>query len=315
MSVNVLRRKLGQSDLWVSPVGFGCWPIAGVSSLEVNDADSLKTIHAAIDAGINFFDTAYSYGYDGEADRLLAQVLRERRNEMVVASKVGSHYDSQRNRRVDGRPETLIAQAHRARQRLGLEQIDVMYLHEPDPTVSIEESAGAIAEIVTSGIARFAGVSNVNEDQLRAFHGICPVIVVQTPYNMLQPERTDAIRGFCVERNIAIACYWVLMKGLLAGKLPRNHRFDPADRRLSYPIFQGAAWERSQDLLDNLRRLAGELDCTVAQLVIAWTLSQTGVTVALCGAKRSYQIIETAAAMRQELSQEALVQIECWLKT
>jgi aryl-alcohol dehydrogenase-like predicted oxidoreductase len=308
-------RTLGSSHIDVSSVGFGCWPIAGVSSLGVNDADSLATLHAALDSGINFIDTAFSYGFDGEADKLLAQVLKTRRSEVVVASKVGSHYDAHRTRVVDGRPETLIANAHLARQRLGIEQLDVLYLHEVDPQVPLAESAGAIAEIVRRGVARCAGVSNVDAQQLALFHAICPVVVVQPPFNMLQTDKVDALRELCLQHNIAIACYWVLMKGLLAGKLPRNHQFDPADRRLTYPIYQGQAWQRSQDLLDRLRQLAGDLECTVAQLVIAWTLAQPGITVALCGAKRPAQIQETAAAMHLQLSADVLAKIDAWRGT
>ncbi len=309
---DTLLRTLGTSDLLVSSVGFGCWPIAGVSSLGVNDADSLATIHAALDAGINFIDTAFSYGYDGEADKLLSQVLRTRRAEVVLASKVGSHYDSQRVRIVDGRPETLVAHAKLACQRLGVERLDVIYLHEVDPRVPVADSAAGIAEIVGTGLAQCAGVSNVDAQQLAEFHAICPVVVVQPPYNMLQTEKVDAIRDFCLENDISIACYWVLMKGLLAGKLPRDHQFDPADRRLTYPIYQGQAWERSQDLLDHLRQLAMELDCTAAQLVIAWTLAQPGISVALCGAKRPSQILETAGAMGLKLSGDELSQIDAW---
>jgi aryl-alcohol dehydrogenase-like predicted oxidoreductase len=302
-------RPLGTSDLQVSPVSFGCWPIAGISSLEVNDRDSLATLHAACDAGINFFDTAYSYGYDGEADRLLAQVLRERDERLIVASKVGSHYRPDRTRCVDGRPETLLRHAEEIVHRLGVEAVDILYLHEPDPQVPITESADAIAEIIRRGWARYAGVSNVSLQQLAAFHQTCPVVVVQPPFNMLQSQSLDAIRDYCLEQQIGVACYWVLMKGLLAGKLMRDHQFDPRDRRLTYPIYQGAAWERAQDLLDALRGIAAERDCTVSQLVIAWTLQQPAVTVAICGAKRSEQITETALAMQIQLSAAELQQI------
>ncbi|MEO8269277.1 MAG: aldo/keto reductase [Aureliella sp.] len=310
---NSQRRQLGTSDLWVSPIGFGCWPIAGVSSLGVNDADSLATLRAALDSGINFFDTAFSYGYEGEADKLLAQVIRERPGTMIVASKVGSHYDAQRRRIVDGSPAKLLANAKLICARLGVEQVDIIYLHEVDPHVPLAESAGGIGEIVNQGLARYAGVSNVDAVQLRQFQAECPLVVVQPPYNMLQPEHVAAISAECRQQNIAIACYWVLMKGLLAGKLGRDHQFDPADRRLSYPIFQGEAWQRAQDLLDQLRRLANALDITVAQLVIAWTLSQPGITVALCGAKRVEQIIETAGAMHITLSSDVMDQIAGWL--
>lgn len=304
-----IRRRLGHSDLMVSPAGFGCWPIAGISSLGVNDQDSLATIRAAIDSGINFFDTAFSYGFDGEADRLLAMVLVDCRSDVIVASKVGSHYDSNRRRVVDGRPESLIEHAKQSVARLGIEQLDILYLHEVDPRVPLEESAGAIAEIIAMGLARFAGVSNVSLDQLGEFHAVCPVVVVQPPFNMLQRQSVEAIGEFCAEHQIAIACYWVLMKGLLAGKMARDHQFDPADRRLTYAIYQGKNWQMAQDLLDSLRDCARELDCTVAQLVIAWTLRQPGITVALCGAKRPQQIAETGGSMELDLNDAMMARL------
>lgn len=306
-------RKLGSSDLWVSNVGFGCWPIAGISSLEVTDDWSVRTLHAAFDAGINFFDTAFSYGYDGEADRLLRIALSDRRDQVVLASKVGSHYDQERRRVVDGRPATLVDQAERMLKRLDIQQLDLLYLHQPDPGVAIEESAGAIAEIVARGWARYAGVSNVNADQLSRFHATCPVVAVQPPFNMLQQNEWLAIREFCLQHSISSVCYWVLMKGLLAGKLLRDHKFDPRDRRLTYDIYQGEKWDRSQDFLDRLRGLCQQLGCTVSQLVIAWTTQQPGITVALCGAKRPEQIEETAGAMSVRLEDGVMKQIDSWL--
>ncbi len=307
------RRQLGKSDLWVSPIGFGCWPIAGVSSLDVTDEASLQSIHAAIDAGINFFDTAFSYGYNGEADRLLRRALTDRRDEIVLASKVGSHYDRQRTRIVDGRPAVLINQAAESLERLAVDRLDLLYLHQPDPQVAIEESAGAIAEIVRRGWARYAAVSNVDANQLARFHAVCPVVAVQPPFNMLQQESWLAIRDYCGQHSIDSVCYWVLMKGLLAGKLQRDHQFDPRDRRLTYPIYQGEQWERSQDFLDLLRGLAEVSGCTVAQLVLAWTLAQPGICVALCGAKRPEQICETAATMQLQLEAAIYQQIDQWL--
>ncbi len=309
----VARRKLGTSDLAVSPVGFGCWPIAGVSSLGVNDSDSLATIHAALDAGINLIDTAFSYGYDGEADRLLAHVLGERRAQIVLCSKVGLYFDSNRQRMIDGRPDTIFRQAELSLARMGVQQVDVMYLHVPDPSVPLTESAAAIAELQQRGWAKYAGVSNVNLEQLKSFHSACPVVVVQPPFNMLQQDAVQAIVDYCQSQDISIACYWPLMKGLLAGKLQRDHQFDPRDKRLTYSIFQGEAWQRSQDLLDKLRDLSSRLDCTVAQLVVAWTIGHPSITVALCGAKRPQQIAETAAAMQLDLQPENRALIDRWI--
>jgi aryl-alcohol dehydrogenase-like predicted oxidoreductase len=303
-------RRLGQTELALSPIGLGCWPIAGISTLDVSDAQSIQTIRAAVDCGINHFDTAYSYGYDGQADRLLATALAGDLNHVAIASKVGTHYDPSRQRVVDGRPETLIRHAGQALDRLGVSQVTIIYLHTPDPNVPLAESADAIAEIVRRGWARQAGVSNVNLDQLRLFHTRCPVTITQPYFNMLQQEQVQQLKKYCLDEGISIAAYWVLMKGLLAGKMARDHQFDPSDRRLTYAIYQGQAWQRAQDLLDQLRGIAKELDCTVAQLVIAWTLQQAGVTYALCGAKRPEQIAETARAMTLKLDASAISRID-----
>lgn len=299
-------------ELELSSIGLGCWPMAGVSTLGVNDADSLATIHAAIDAGVTHLDTAYSYGYAGESDKLLAQVLTDRRGEVTLASKVGQYFNAARERQVDGRPEVLLRQAQEVLQRLDVECVDVMYLHVPDPNVPIQESAGAIRDMIQRGIARFAGVSNVDAQQIRDFHAECPVSLVQPPFNMLQQNTHRELRPVCQELGIRIACYWVLMKGLLAGHFQRDHQFDPQDKRLKYPVYQGQAWEKAQDLLDGLREIASQQGVTVGQIVVAWTLQQPGVDVALCGAKRPGQILEMAQAAQVKLDATTLENIDQW---
>lgn len=305
------RINVGTADvpLLVSPVALGCWPIAGVTSLGTTRESSLATIQAALDCGINFFDTAHCYGFNGEADALLHESLSQR-DDVVVASKVGMHYAADRSRVVDGRPETLKRHAKEVLSRLGRKRLDILYLHLPDPAVPIEESAGAIKELVEDGIALHAGVSNVTSQQLHRFSDICRPAIVQNPFNMLQrSEQTDVMQQ-AESENMATAAYWVLMKGLLAGKMPRNHNFDPSDRRLAYDVFKGSAWQRAQDLLDELRALSQELSCTVSQLVVAWTLQQPFVSTCLCGAKRPHQILETAAAMELELSSADIHRVE-----
>lgn len=312
MSQELLFRQLGSSDLRVSAVGFGCWPIAGISSLDVHPAASLLTIEAALACGINFFDTAYSYGYAGESDELLKKALADRQD-IYIASKVGTHYDAQRARIIDGRPQTIVRHTEESVLRLGREHIDLLYLHTPDPLVPIEESAGAIGELVARGICRYAGVSNVDLPQLARFHQTCPIVAVQNPYNMLQQSGWLEIRDYCRVQGISCVAYWVLMKGLLAGKMQRDHQFDPRDRRLSYEIYQGQQWHRAQDLLDILRAQSRHLGCTVSQLVVAWTLQRTGIDVALCGAKRPEQILESSQAMRLTITDSGCQAIEQWL--
>jgi aryl-alcohol dehydrogenase-like predicted oxidoreductase len=310
---NSSRIQLGSSDLIVSRVGLGCWPMAGITSVGVSDQDSIATVHAALDNGINFFDTAYAYGYDGRSDHVLRAAFGKKRADVIVAHKVGTHWNSDKQRCIDGSPSRLIDQAQQCLTRLGTDYVDVMYLHTPDPEIAIEESAGAIAEICRRGWARYAAVSNVDADQAQRFHAVCPVVAIQPYFNMFQQDAVQSLIGFATASNAAIVCYWVLMKGLLSGKLHRDHVFDPSDRRLTYPIFQGAAWQRAQDLLDQLRTLSRELDCTVSQLVIAWSLASPGVGVALLGAKRPSQIEESAQAMHLQLKPDVIKKINSWL--
>ena len=302
--------RLGSSDLFVSRVGLGCWPMSGISSLDVTDELSIATIRAAIHHGVNFFDTAYSYGYDGRSDRLLGQALRNDRDRAVIAHKVGTHWDELQQRVVDGRPETLIDQAQQCLLRLDMNYVDVMYLHCPDPSVPIEESAGAIAEICKRGWARYAAVSNVNSEQANRFAAVCPIVAFQPFFNMFQQDAVRELLPVAMAHNVSMVCYWVLMKGLLSGHLKRDNVFDPSDRRLTYPIFQGQAWQKAQNVLDRLRHIADELDCTVSQLVVAWSLTRPGVSVALLGAKRPEQIIESLQAMHLKLDNEVIQQID-----
>ncbi|MEW4526495.1 aldo/keto reductase [Maioricimonas sp. JC845] len=304
-------RQLGQSELKVSPVAMGCWPIAGITSINVTEQDSLATLQAAADAGINFFDTAYSYGYDGESERLIGRALGSRRDEIVIATKCGQHWGPGRERVRDGSPERIRQDCEESLRRLGTDRIDLYYLHAPDPDVPVEESAGALLELKNSGKVRAVGVSNFHAiEQYEAFHAVCPITANQPHYNMLQREIEEDRLPWCRDHNVAVCVYWPLMKGFLAGKLPRDHKWDPKDGRQKYPVFQGEEWTKTHDFLDRLRPIAERAGRTLAQLAIAWTIQQPGITAALCGAKRPDQIRETAVAMDWELTPEDLAEIE-----
>lgn len=292
-----MLRRLGNSDLLIHPIGLGLWPIAGMTSLEVSEADSRATIEAALDCGLNFFDTAYCYGVDGISERLLGEVARQHRDRMVIATKGGVHWDARLDRINDASPQRLELELEESLQRLGLPSVDLLYLHSPDLVTPIAESAAAMARFQAAGKARLIGVSNVNLTQLQQFHAVCPVTAVQLKYNMLQREIEQDIVPWCLQQGISIVAYWPLMKGLLAGKLRRGHRFDPADKRLTYPMFLGRQWEWNQQLLDRLDVIATRAGVSLISLVLGWTISQPGITAVLCGAKRPWQIQEAAKAV------------------
>ena len=232
-------RQLGKTDIHVSSVAMGCWPIAGITSINVTREQSLATLLAAVDAGINFFDTAYCYGYEGESERMIGEALGGRRDEVVLASKCGIHWENKRQVR-DARPETVFRECEESLRRLGMDVIDLYYLHGPDPNVPVDETAGAFRQLLDSGKIRAVGVSNFKSvAQFEEFSAVCPISASQPHYNMLQREVESDQLPWCVEHNASLCVYWPLMKGFLAGKLKRDHQWDPKDGRQKYPVFQG----------------------------------------------------------------------------
>lgn len=304
------QRPLGATGIQVSSIALGCWPIAGMTSADVNDADSVATIEACFEVGINFLDTAYAYGMKGESERLIARALAGRREQMVIATKGGIGWEPPRQQVIDGRPETLRRQCDESLRRLSTDHVELYYLHAPDPKLPIEESAGALKELVEAGKTRAIGVSNVTLDELKRFAAVCPLAAYQPPYNMLQREIERDTLPWCVANDVAVMVYWPLMKGLFAGRITREHTFPTSDSRHKYPMFQGEEWQKNNDFVDELRAVAAEAGRTVAQLVLNWTIHRRGITSALCGAKRPAQIRENAGAMGWRLPPNQLARID-----
>jgi len=302
-------RRLGQTDIHVTPVAMGCWPISGITSIDVNERDSLATLTEACDAGINFFDTAYCYGFAGESERMIAQALGSRRDEIVIATKGGIHWENGKQGR-DGSPATLKRQCEESLRRLATDRVELLYLHAPDPNVPIAESAGAFRELLDEGKTRSVGLSNASVEQLARFAAVCPLAAYQPHYNMLQREIESDQLPWCRAHHVSVIVYWPLMKGLLAGKLARSHVFDPRDGRRKYPMFHGEEWQKNQAFLDRLRSIAAEVGKSVAELVINWTIHQPGITAALCGAKRPEQIRDNAGGMSWRLSNDQMAAID-----
>lgn len=307
------RRPLGTDGILVSPVAMGCWPIAGVTTLDANRADSIATVRAALAAGINHFDTAYVYGPTGESEQVLAAALAECREEVVIATKGGVHFEGEEMTQ-DATPATLKQECEESLRRLNTDRVELLYLHSPDPEIPIEDSAGALLELQQQGKTQTVGASNCTLEQLQAFHAVCPLAAVQLPYNMLQRDIEQQTLPWCQEQGIAAMTYWPLMKGLLADKLPRDGQLAEGDSRRGYPMYQGEEWERNQAFLADLREIAGDCNHTVPQLVVNWTMRQAGITSVLCGAKRDWQIQETAGAMGWELSSDQQSAIEAALE-
>lgn len=302
-SHEISPRRLGTTDLTVAPVALGCWPIAGVTTLDANQADSIATVRAALDSGINHLDTAYVYGPNGESERAVGKAIAGRRDQAVIATKGGVHFEGDAMVQ-DARPETLRAECEESLRRLGTDRVELLYLHSPDPDVPLEDSAGALRELQAEGKTLAVGFSNGSLDEIKAFHAVCPLAAVQLPYNMLQRGIEAESLPWCEKNKVSVFTYWTFMKGLLADRLPQDGRLEPGDKRLTYPMYQGEQWERNQQFLAALRPIAAECGKTVAQLVVNWTSHRPGVTAVLCGAKRDWQIEETAGAMGWRLTTE-----------
>lgn len=303
-------REIGRTGIRVTPLAMGCWPIAGITSIDVHPDQSEATLAAAFDAGINFFDTAYCYGYEGESERMIAKVLGSRRREIVIATKGGIVWDAEKRQMRDGRPESIRRHCEESLRRLETDCVELYYLHAPDPGVPVAESAGAFRELIEAGKIRAAGLSNATTEQLEAFHAVCPLSAFQPHYNMLQREIERSQLPWCAAHQVSVMVYWPLMKGLLAGKLSRDHRFDPKDGRRKYPMFQGDEWRKNQDFLDQLRPIAAEVGESVAQVVLNWTIQRPGITAALCGAKRPDQIRDNARTLAWRLTAEQIARID-----
>ena len=322
--MNTALRPLGSSGIAIGPLGLGCWPLAGMTRAGVTREAAVATVRAAFNAGIVHLDTAYCYGEQGDADRAIGEALgwsgadhagRVPRDAVVIAGKCGIHWepdasrDPPRRQVVDGRPERIRAEVDESLARLGIERFDLLYLHGPDPVVPIEESAGELRRLVDEGKTRAVGLSNAGVDLLGRFAAECPLAACQLHFNLLQREIEEAVLPWCRERDVAMVVYWPLMKGLLAGGMRRGQVFPTSDSRHKYPLFNGAEFERNLDFVDSLRPVTARLGVAVADLVLAWTAEQPGITSVLFGATSPAQVAENARALACDLDEAARADI------
>ncbi|MFK7821955.1 MAG: aldo/keto reductase [Planctomycetaceae bacterium] len=302
-------REIGTTGIAITPVAMGCWPITGISSVDVTEEHSLATLKAAFDSGINFYDSAFVYGHNGESEKMIGRVLGSHREEIVIATKAGLFWKDGRIEK-DGRPTTIVQQCEESLKRIDTDVIDLYYLHGPDPNVPVADSATAFAQLKRDGKIRAVGASNFTLQQLKEFHAVCPIDAIQPYYNMLQREIEAEILPWCEQNTVSAMVYWPLLKGLLAGKLSRDHVFPDQDGRKKYAMFQGDEYQKNLDFVDALRPIANDLQCNLPSLVIAWTIARSGITAALCGAKRPEQIQQTAAAMQLTLGSDIVSRID-----
>jgi aryl-alcohol dehydrogenase-like predicted oxidoreductase len=292
------QRKIG--PFTVSAIGLGCMGMSQ-SYGEADLKESERTLRGALDAGYTFFDTAALYGF-GHNESLIGRVLGKRRGEFTLASKCGLFKNDKGERTVDGSPATIRKTCEESLQRLGTEVIDIYYLHRIDQKVPVEDSVGALADLVRAGKIRTIGLCEMSTATLRRAHKVHPVTVVQSEYSLWTRRPEAKVLPLMRELGIALVPYSPIGRGFLTGTLRDPGKLDPKDLRLTMPRFQGDNFTKNLKMLDALDLMAKEKGCTMAQLALAWVLAQGTDIVPIPGTKRVKYMQENAAAADMQLS-------------
>jgi aryl-alcohol dehydrogenase-like predicted oxidoreductase len=302
------KRKLGKLE--VSELGLGCM---GMSEFygPTDEQESLATIARARELGVTFLDTADAYGI-GKNEELVGKAVRGRRQEFVIATKFGFVRDpgNAQSRGIDGRPEYVRAACDRSLTRLGIETIDLYYQHRVDPSVPIEETVGAMAELVRAGKVRYLGLSEAGPATIRRAHAVHPITALQSEYSLWSRDPEDELLATCKELDIGFVAYSPLGRGFLTGQIKRFEDLAPDDFRRNSPRFQGENFDRNLALVEQVGALARERKVTPAQLALAWVLARADHIVPIPGTKRRDRLEENVAATRIELSPADLAALD-----
>lgn len=316
--MNMERRRFGATDLEVSAIGLGTWPMGGARYGQSDDQDAERTIRAALDVGITCFDSAPSYG-NGHAEELLGRGLQKHRGEAVIVTKGGLIWNDQSE--VSGRDSSidyLAAKLDESLTRLRTDYVDLFLIHWPDAATPSEQVAAALRELVETGKTRYVGVSNFSGERLRevaAVMGDVPLAANQVSYHLFDPRWARSSFDVCRELGIGVMAYGSLAHGLLTGSFTMETTFEESDWRAAgvifgQPLLTPENREQNLAVVDRLKAIADESEMTLPQLAIAWVLSNPVVTVALAGARVPAEIAESAAAGTTSLDASTLSQIE-----
>lgn len=301
-------RKLG-SELEISAIGLGCMGMSEFYS-DRNEAEAIATLHHALDLGVTFFDTADMYGPHTN-ERLVGQALKDRRDQAIIATKFGVIRTADGGfGGVNGKPEYVRQACDASLQRLGIDVIDLYYLHRVDPDTPIEDTVGAMAELVQQGKVRYLGLSEAAPETLRRGHAVHPITALQTEYSLWSRDPEDEIIPVARELGVGFVPYSPLGRGFLSGAIQSIEDLAEDDYRRYSPRFQGENFAKNLEVVEQVKAIATEKGVTASQLAIAWLLAKGEDIVPIPGTKRRRYLEENVAAVEIELTSDELERIE-----
>lgn len=302
------KRKLGNSGLEVSAIGFGCMGMSQSYPPFPEKGEAISLLRSAVELGVTFFDTAEVYGpYTNE--ELVGEALEPYRDKVVIATKFGYHIQNGKSAGLDSRPETIRKAVEGSLKRLRTDHIDLLYQHRVDPNVPIEEVAETVGQLMKEGKVLYWGLSEAGAQTVRRAHAVLPLTAIQSEYSMWYRKPEEGLFPALEELGVGFVAFSPLGKGFLTGRFNKDTRFDSTDFRSSIPRFKPENLEVNQDLLELIKDIAAKKNATTAQIALAWVLAQKPWIVPIPGTKKLERLKENLGAQDIEFSAQELAEI------